>query len=289
MSEQFTAAAQGPLFTVLSSQLPGWGKNTLRERVRAGCIEVDGVVVARTDHPVMAGAKVVVKDRSGASVAPTRARGTASLPVLFLDDDLMAVDKPDGLLSVSTDDETERTALSLARSLLPPGKADLWPCHRLDRETSGVLLFARTKAARDAVQGAWGHSRKVYAAVVDGQPEGNAGTVEQPLWEDRNLRVRVGEHAEAKEARTRWTMIARGRQRCWLEVELDTGRKHQIRAHFAWLGHPVVGDDRYGTRARRLCLHAQRLEFPHPRTGETVVLEAPVPAVMRAEFDGVLR
>ena len=151
-----------------------------------------------------------------------------------------------------------------------------------------MLFRSRNREARDAVQAAWQAARKVYVAIVDGQPEGSAGTVEQPLWEDKNLRVRVGDHAQAREAITRWRLVARGRTRCWLEVELDTGRKHQIRAHFAWLGHPVAGDDRYGTRGPRLCLHAERLELPHPRTGESLQLQAPVPKALRDQFDGKL-
>lgn len=288
MSERFVAADGGPLFAVLTSQLAGWGRNTLRERVQAGCVSVAGVVATRTDHPVVAGAEVIVHDRSAVAPMAPRGKRASTLPVLYLDDDLLAIDKPAGLLSVSTDDERDRTALAQARTLLPVGQSDLWPCHRLDRETSGVLLFARTREAKDAVQAAWSQASKVYVAIVDGQPEGSAGTVEQPLWEDKNLRVRVGEHEGSKDAITRWRLIARGRTRCWLEVELETGRKHQIRAHFAWLGHPVAGDDRYGTRGPRLCLHAARLELPHPRTGEPLRIEAPVPKALRQQFDGTL-
>jgi 23S rRNA pseudouridine1911/1915/1917 synthase len=211
-------------------------------------------------------------------------RGGGGLTLLHVDDDLVAIDKPTGLLSVSTDDERDRTALAMLRAQLPPAKDGPWPAHRIDRETSGVLLFARSRAMRDAVQAAWGDVEKDYAAVVDGHPEPADGVIDRPLWEDGNLRVRVGDHPDARPARTRYRTVERGPARALLEVGLDTGRKHQIRAHLAWLGHPIVGDDRYGTKGPRLCLHAQRLALRHPRDGRPLVLEAAVPR----EFAAVL-
>jgi 23S rRNA pseudouridine1911/1915/1917 synthase len=149
--------------------------------------------------------------------------------------------------------------------------------HRLDRETSGVLLFARTLATRDALQADWTGVRKVYLAVVEGRPSPPRGLVDQPLREDARLRVHAGPHPRAKPARTRYATLRSARGRSLLEVELETGRRHQIRAHLAWLGHPVVGDPRYGSAAPRLGLHALRLELTHPGDGRRLVLEAPPP------------
>jgi len=157
--------------------------------------------------------------------------------------------------------------------------------HRLDRETSGVLLFAKSREVCEQVRGDWASVQKVYRAVVEGRPEPAQGTIELPLWEDRNLRVRAGDHAEARPARTRYVTVDHRNGRSLLEVELDTGRKHQIRVHLAAIGCPVVGDDRYGTRASRLCLHAFRLSLPHPRDGHRLELTAPVPRDLLAEFD----
>jgi 23S rRNA pseudouridine1911/1915/1917 synthase len=214
-----------------------------------------------------------------------RAAARGSLAVLFVDDELCAIEKPAGLLSVAGDDGSGRTAHALLRAQLGRGRdVDLWPVHRLDRETSGVLLFARTLAARDAVQANWSASTKVYAAVVEGHPEPPAGTIEQPLWEDGNLRVRVGAHEGARPARTHYRTAERAEARAQLEVELDTGRKHQIRAHLSWLGHPIVGDDRYGERGPRLCLHAERLELPHPSDGRRLVIASMVPRAFAASL-----
>lgn len=275
MSDHFVAEHDGQLFELLVAHFPTWGRNTLRERVRGGCVAVDGFLATRTDHPVGAGSTVEI--RAKASAATRRPQTGPKLPVLLLDDDLLAIDKPAGLLSVATDTGGDRTAIALARHLLPGGHGDLLPVHRLDRETSGVLLFARSPAARDVVQAAWNDTRKVYATIVEGEVAADAGTIDQPLWEDDNLHVHVGAQPHAKSAITHYRVVQRGRGCTRLEVEIATGRKHQIRAHLAWLGHPIVGDTRYGERDERLALHALRLELPHPRTGKGLVLTAPVP------------
>jgi 23S rRNA pseudouridine1911/1915/1917 synthase len=273
MSDRIVVAGAAPLLEALAAALPTWSRNTLRQRLRLGCVAVDGVTALRPDQPVAAGAVVTIAPEAAARRAAAAADG---LPVLFVDDELCAIDKPPGLLSVGSDDERERTAHALLRAQL--GGGDLWPAHRLDRETSGVLLFARTRAAKDAVQAAWPRAEKVYEAVVAGALRPPAGVVDQPLWEDRNLFVRVGAHPEARPAVTRYRTLARGGGLSHVEVRLDTGRKHQIRAHLAWLGCPVVGDARYGERGPRLLLHAAELAFDHPADGRRVLVRAPAPA-----------
>jgi 23S rRNA pseudouridine1911/1915/1917 synthase len=275
-SERFTARADGTLFAQLVEHCPGWRRNTLRQRVRGGCIRITGVPGARADQLLRVGDVVELRPAAAARPAPTAGR---RLRVLFDDADLLAIDKPAGLLSVAAADERERTALALVRTQCCRADApDLWPVHRLDRETSGVLLFARSREVLDRVRADWGAVQKVYHALVEGRPEPPQGTIDRPLWEDRSLRVRVGQHPDARPARTHyWTLATRG-GRSLLEVRLDTGRKHQIRAHLAAIGCPVVGDERYGTRATRLCLHALRLSLPHPRDGRLLELVAAVPA-----------
>ncbi len=280
MADRFVAASAGPVLALLAERFPEWHKNTLRERLRLGCVEVNGAPIVRHDHPVEIGDEVAVLAK--ADGVPDRRRASA-LTVLFDDQDLIAVDKPAGLLSVASDDERTRTALATLREQIGRGgpRGALWPAHRLDRETSGVLLFAKSRDVLESVQTAWPDVRKVYVAVVEGVPAPPSGEVDLPLREDRSLFVRAGRHPDAKPACTRYRTLEVGRGRALLEVELDTGRKHQIRVHLATIGHPVVGDDRYGTRAPRLCLHAARLELRHPKSGAPLVIEAPMPAVLR--------
>ncbi|MBX3462337.1 MAG: RluA family pseudouridine synthase [Planctomycetes bacterium] len=280
--DRFTAAGDGVLFALLVQQFPGFHRNTLRERLRRGCVLVNGVAAARADQLLRAGDRVELLPLAAAPLRPPAGR---ALRILFDDADLLAIDKPAGLLSVASDDERERTALALARRQCARADApDLWPVHRLDRETSGVLLFARSRAVLEAVRADWGAVRKVYHAIVEGRPEPPQGTIDRPLWEDRTLRVHVGHHPDARPARTRYATLASRGGRSLLEIELDTGRKHQIRAHLAAIGCPVVGDARYGTRAARLCLHALHLSLPHPRDGRRLELVAEAPAAFRREF-----
>ena len=281
MGERLTVDEPAPLFEFLVRRLDGWHRNTLRERLREGCVRVNGETVTQRDHPLRGGDSVEVVARDEGAPRSPRPRG---LDVLYVDEDLIAIDKPVGLLSVSTARQRERTALALVRSSLSrPGRpARLWPVHRLDRETSGVLLFARSRETCEELRGQWSQASKLYLAVVEGQPQPGSGLIEEPLWEDPGLNVRVGRRPDAKDARTGYRTLERAHGRTLLEVELGTGRRHQIRAHLAWLGCPVVGDERYGMRGPRMGLHAWRLRVPHPRGGRWLELEAPVPAPFTA-------
>jgi 23S rRNA pseudouridine1911/1915/1917 synthase len=278
MTERLLADKPERLITLLRRLLPGWKRKTLEQRLLGGCVTVNGERVTRNDL-VAAGDQIVVMGRGEAPSPPP-----GGLRVLYEDDALIAVDKPAGLLSVSTDEESQRTALALVRdSLSHPGQpASLWPVHRLDRETSGVLLFAKSHEAQRSVQERWGEVRKRYLALVEGRPMPADGVIDQPLLEDQRLNVRVGEHPEARSARTRYVTREEIGRRTLLEVETDTGRRHQIRAHLAWLGHPIVGDSRYGTKARRLALHALSLTVLHPDDGRELLIEAPPPAAFNA-------
>ena len=276
MGERLAVDEPGVLLEFLATRLDGWKRNTLRERLRGGCVRVNGETVRRGDHALDQGDEVEVVGRGEGRPARTAPRG---LKVLHEDEHLIAVDKPSGLLSVSTDRQRERTALAMMREALsrPGHPARLWPVHRLDRGTSGVLLLARSRDASEEVRASWGEVTKTYRAIVEGHPRPPEGTIDQPLWEDRALFVHVGRKPGAKQARTHYRTLETGRSRTLLEVRLETGRRHQIRVHLAWLGHPVVGDARYGHRAERLGLHALRLELHHPFSGRRLKLEAHPP------------
>lgn len=263
------------LIEFLRRALPEWKRSTIEQRLRAGAVSVNGRVVHRNDM-LGAGDEVSVgsKEEALAQRPPP-----AGIVVLHEDEDLIAIHKPAGLLAVANDDEREETALAVLREFLSRTQRDikLWPAHRIDRETSGVLLFAKSREAQQAVQARWEAARKVYLALVEHAPSPAEGVIDEPLWEDRALFVRVGRRPESKEARTRYrTLDVRG-ERALLEVELDTGRRHQIRAHLAWLGCAIVGDPRYGQAGPRMGLHALRLTVEHPRDGRELTVEAPPP------------
>lgn len=282
-SQEWSSEGNQRLIEFLRAQLPGWKRSTIEQRLRDGCVEVNGTVVQRNDL-LGPGSTVRMVERG-------EARGKrvveAPFPLLHQDAWLVAIDKPSGLLSVSSATERERTAMAQLQEALArntPG-AKVWPCHRLDRETSGVLLFAKSREGQAWVQQAWDQVQKCYLAVVQGTPRDREGVVDQPLFEDAILGVQVGEGHGAKEARTHYRVVSVHKGRSLLEVQLDTGRRHQIRAHLAWLGHPVVGDPRYGEKARRMGLHALSLELRHPGNGRPLRIEAPPPPA----FEQLLR
>jgi 23S rRNA pseudouridine1911/1915/1917 synthase len=284
VSARLEVSEPGQLRAFLRQSLPTWKRATLEQRLAAGCVRVNGRTVTRPDAPVEPGDEVELVAPGDAPADRPRVAG--GIEILFADEHLVVIDKPAGLLSVSSAREREHTALALVRTALRGTRRELplWPVHRLDRETSGLLVLARTRAARDALQARWPEVRKLYLAVVEGAPEPAHGTIDQPLLEDENLQVLVGARPGAKAARTRYATQRTGGGRALLEVELDTGRKHQIRAHLAWLGHAVVGDERYGGGgpAARLGLHAFRLALPHPLEDRLLRLEAPPPRAFLA-------
>ena len=278
MSERLVVDEPLRLLAFLRKALPDWKRSTLEQRIRAGCVTVNGSTRTRNDVLVVGDEVNVV----GRSDSPAAKALPAGIRIVYEDKDLVAIDKPAGLLSVSSAAEKERTALALLREHLstPRQPMRLWPVHRIDRETSGVLLFAKSADAREQLQSEWDTTRKFYLALVEGRPDPPSGVVDRPLWEDRNLFVHVGAHATAKDARTRYATLETRAARTLLEVELDTGRRHQIRAHLAWLGHPIVGDPRYGSAGPRMGLHALRLIVRHPLDGRELALEAPAPKAL---------
>ena len=280
MSEKLVVREASGLLAFLQAQLRDWSRKTVKQRLRSGCVRVNGAPVVRHDFALAAGDQVEV-----AAFSPPRERRSAALEILYADRDLIAIDKPAGLLSVGAAGETRRHALALLRNQLSRRGEDvrLWPVHRLDRDASGVLLFATSRDVREAVMAGWGEAEKSYWAIVEGCPDPPRGTIDQPLrLDDEEYRVHVGAHPDAKPAITQYETLRAAGGRTLVRVRLETGRQHQIRAHMAWLGCPVVGDPRYGTAGERLGLHALRLKIVHPGNGRTLAFEAPVPADFRA-------
>jgi tRNA pseudouridine32 synthase/23S rRNA pseudouridine746 synthase/23S rRNA pseudouridine1911/1915/1917 synthase len=219
------------------------------------------------------------------------ARGLA---ILFEDRDILVVDKPAGLLTVGTDREKARTAYFALTDYVRKGAAKsrnrIFIVHRLDRETSGVLVFAKTAEAKFGLQGRWDETKKRYLAVVHGRCEKRSETITTYLAENNAHGVySTADTKKGKLSHTVYTVIKETKDLTLLDVELLTGRKHQIRVHLADRGHPVVGDKRYGrahTAHRRLALHARSLSFKHPVTGDTLTFEAKAPAYFKELVGG---
>lgn len=280
MSERLRVSEANSLLVFLNAKLKGWSKKKIKQRLQSGAVIVNEVSVVKHDHPLNVGDNVEVLALGKRFVSTKSKQANLKLDIVFRDNDLIVINKPAGLLSVATAKENKLHALAILRNQLSQAKQDikLWPVHRLDRDTSGVLMFATSREMREAVNAKWSEAEKVYLAVVDGVPEPDNGTIDQPLrLDEKQYKMHVGAHCDAKNAVTHFSTIRTVNQRSLLEVKLETGRQHQIRAHLSWLGYPVVGDQRYGTAGPRMGLHALRLSIIRPTTNERLTLEAPMP------------
>lgn len=275
MSDRLRVNQTSGLLTFLNTQLKGWTRNKIKQRLKTGCVVVNGQPIMQHDHELKAGDDVEVR-----AAEKNMQRGTFRLEILYSDSDLIVINKPAGLLSVASADEKKQHALAILRKQLtrPKRSVRLWPVHRLDRDTSGVLMFATSREMREAVNEGWSGAEKTYLAVVEGYPNPSQGSIYQPLRMDsEKYHMIVGSHPEAKKAITHFNTLQTVKDRALLEVQLETGRQHQIRAHMAWLGHPVIGDTRYGTDGPRMGLHALRLSITRPKTGKRLTFETPAP------------
>ena len=209
------------------------------------------------------------------------------LRLIYEDDYIIIVDKKEGLLTMATHRESnETTAYSILKSHLKKAnpRAELYTVHRLDRETSGVLMFAKAKNIQQALQENWHQvvTQRLYTALVEGCPETEENTITSWLTEhEKSLRVHSSPTDNGgQKAVTHYKVTRSNGAYSLLDVQLETGRKNQIRVHMAELGHPVVGDSKYGSTddsIRRLGLHAYMLCFTHPVTGKRLRFETPVP------------
>ena len=205
--------------------------------------------------------------------------------LLHEDRDILVVDKPAGLLTMGTDSDKTRTAYFILTDYVRKGYSKsrnrIFIVHRLDRETSGILIFAKNIEAKLCLQDQWRETEKKYLAVVHGQCDRKAETISTYLAENKARVVySTSDTTKGKLARTAYKVLKQTKDLALLEVDLLTGRKHQIRVHLAGIGHAVVGDEKYGKGDRghlRLALHARSISFKHPFSGKQLTFETKVP------------
>jgi 23S rRNA pseudouridine1911/1915/1917 synthase len=254
--------------------------------IDAGLVTVDGVARPKR-HRVAAGERVEVaaEERPAAGAAQVAA-GQPSLRIAYEDEHLLVVDKPAGLVVHPARGHGAGT-LSQALADRAAGGEDPQRAgivHRLDRDTSGLLVVAKSERAHRALQAAIRARgvRREYLALVEGCPPARSGTIDAPIGRDRRVRTRMSTDTDVpRAARTHFELERALPGAALLRVTLETGRTHQIRVHLQAIGHPVAGDPEYGTPGlfglRRQFLHAGRLAFEHPVTGEPVDVESPLP------------
>lgn len=276
-----TADKNASLLEILHEMAPDSSKNTLRSWLQAGRVTVAGQRADRANAQIIQGQEIQV----GSKV--TFIRG--SLRIVHDDDQIVVLEKPEGLLSVATDTETRATVHAMLKRQFHNRR--VYPVHRLDRETSGVMLFAYTERARDDLKSQFEqHSiDKTYFAIVEKEMPIGKGTWESYMEEDDFFYVKsTNDSVKGKLAITHYEVLKADRNRSLLRLKPQSGRKNQLRVHCTESGHPIIGDKKYGSHSnplKRVCLHAQKITFTHPTSGRRMTFAAPLPDLFSKIFD----
>ena len=265
--------------------------------IAGGQVLVDGASVKK-NHRVAGGEHVAVDEAPQPAESPAAGAPVAAFGVAYEDEHLIVVDKPAGVVVHPARGHRDGT-LAQALAGRAAGGEDAWRAgivHRLDRNTSGLLVVAKDDAVHRGLKEALARReiRREYLALVDGRPPARSGTIEAPIERDRRKRILMSTDTDTpKDAITHFEIERALPQATLLRVRLQTGRTHQIRVHLQAIGHPVCGDPEYGRAGayglRRQFLHAARLRFAHPVTGEDVDLASPLPADLAAALEEAAR
>lgn len=274
--------APSALKAFILSAWPDLSGNRVNGLLHRGQVKLRGEVTTQFDAPVNEGDAVAIN-----FTRPYTVLRHPRLQLVYEDEYVVVVNKGYGLLSVSRGAaKPETTAYNIVKNYLKEcdSRQKVFIVHRLDRDTSGLMMFAKTPEAKEAMQHNWNNMvlERKYVAVVEGNVENDEGVIRSYLGETSAHEVfSTQDPQQGKLAVTRYKVLARGQGRSLVEYSLDTGRKNQIRVHSHELGHPIVGDRRYGASQLpigRLCLHARTLRFVHPQSRNDMNFQLPVPA-----------
>jgi len=279
-TRQYIVSEPALLLEYLLCMLAGQSRTSVKALLRNGLVAVNGVGVTKFDLPLKVGDAVEIlaqRDLKSAFHHPM-------LKIVWADDSLIVVNKEEGLLTVQSSPGQTNTAFTILMDYVKglSRQNRIYVLHRLDRGTSGLLMFARDVETQHLLRDDWHNmiTRRAYIAVVEGSLPKEADTVVTYLAENHRQKVYCTKPSAGKEAITHYRCVKSGYQYTLVELTLETGRKNQIRAQMEYLGSPVAGDPKYGALtdpAGRLMLHAQTLEFIHPHTGAQMRFHAPAP------------
>lgn len=272
-AQQFRVSSRCELLPYLISLPLGLSRKRAKDLLRFQTVTVKRLTSVRHDTQLEPGDVVAIAVMKQMPAAPLDRQG---LKIIHLDDAIVVIDKPAGLLSMGSEDEKERTAHRILnehlKAITKSPLQQAFIVHRLDRETSGLMMFARNRPTQAALQRDWKNVTKRYLAIVEGVPSNAQGTLRDNLVESKSLKVHRVERG-GDLAITHYRVLRTHQNRSLLELTLETGRKNQIRVQMAGMGHPIVGDRKYGAStdpARRLALHSYELKLRHPVSGASM-------------------
>ena len=285
----YTVEESTELLPFLLEMMTKSSRNSVKSVLTRGQVAVDGKMVKQHNHLLQVGQTVTIL-KNQAALNENKLIGVS---ILHEDEDIIVINKEAGLLTMASKNENEMTAYRQLTDYVKNSnpKNRIYIVHRLDRDTSGVLLFAKSEEVKEALQEKWNEivEERLYTALVEGVVRKKEGTISSWLKESKTFKVyssptdNGGQHAV-----THYKKVQSSKQFSLLEVRLETGRKNQIRVHMEELGHPVAGDKKYGSTVnpiKRLGLHATVLALLHPRTGELVRFHAEVPKVILCQIE----
>ncbi len=282
MPESHIVEHPAELLAFLIASRPEVKRTRIRQWLKYGSIHVNGRSITRSSYPLQTGDVVSIQAKGTVQAARLLPSG---IKVLFEDASLIVIEKPENLLSVASAKERSKTAYAFLTDYTRrggrQGSERVWIVHRLDRQTSGLMVFAKTEAAKLALQAHWGTTHKRYLAVVEGSPPADHGVLSSHLDESNPIKVYSAPPSErTRHAVTHYRVVKRIAPRALIELTPKTGRRNQLRVHLADAGCPIIGDRKYEARtnpARRLGLHATSLQFTHPLSRAVLRFESPLP------------
>lgn len=259
-----------------------YNKKNVKNLLKFKQVLVNGQVVSQFDYCLKTGDEVII-DKSTNS--------NTDLDIIYEDKELIVINKPAGLLSMAGGSEKEKTAYRLVGAYLKSKNknARVFIVHRLDKDTSGVLMFAKNEIIKNKLQNNWNEIvyKRGYLAIVEGKLKKNHGTIKNYLDESKTQMVYISNNGKGKLAITHYKVLKESRYNSLVEVFLDTGRKNQIRVHMQSLGHSIVGDKKYGATTnpiKRMGLHSHVFAFVHPDTKVKMEFKATVPDEFKKMF-----
>ena len=284
--KQYKVKKECELLEFLLETFKNQSRNSVKSLLSSHRVSVDGAPTSQFNF------KLYPEDTVIISNAPIRRKTRSNLPIIYEDDDIIVINKPSGLLSIASDNEKSSTAYRMLSDYVQQKDKHnrIFVVHRLDEDTSGVLMVAKNVKIQQALQNNWNEivTKRGYYAIVEGEMEKKSDTIKSYLKKNsQNLMYSSKKAGDGQLAITHYKVIKSNGTYSLLDVNIDTGRKNQIRVHLGEKGHHVIGDDKYGKPAnpiKRLGLHAYELDFIHPFTGKKVKFIAPMPKIFDELF-----
>jgi 23S rRNA pseudouridine1911/1915/1917 synthase len=277
--KQYKVTKECELLEFLLETFKNQSRNSVKSLLSSHRVSVDGAPTSQFNF------KLYPEDTVIISNAPIRRKTRSNLPIIYEDDDIIVINKPSGLLSIASDNEKSSTAYRMLSDYVQQKDKHnrIFVVHRLDEDTSGVLMVAKNVKIQQALQNNWNDivTKRGYYAIVEGEMEKKSDTIKSYLKKNsQNLMYSSKKTGDGQLAITHYKVIKSNGTYSLLDVNIDTGRKNQIRVHLGEKGHYIIGDDKYGKPAnpiKRLGLHAYELDLIHPFTGKLMKFTSPMP------------